>query len=216
MNHLFSHRLSRHEKTGLAIWFFLFCVLSSFIAWYRTHELLQLTESPPVSDFYDSTPIPNHSKIRVFQNYSNIEAHPDHQTLKPALVNLNTADSIQLEKLPWIGPVLAGRIYRFRERLGGFFDIQQLKDIYGFREETWGHIKDRVMVDGILRPLLINTHSLEDMATHPYVGWTKARLLVNYRKQHGPYQNIESVIQSQAFDSIGLEKIKPYLKGAFP
>jgi len=47
-------------------------------------------------------------------------------------IDLNEADSLELQYLPGIGPVFASRIVRFRESLGGFHHVSQLMDVYGF------------------------------------------------------------------------------------
>ncbi len=43
-----------------------------------------------------------------------------HKANADMLIELNSADSASLEKLPGIGPALASRIIRYRSRLGGF------------------------------------------------------------------------------------------------
>ena len=61
------------------------------------------------------------------------------QELQP--VNINTADSIELEKLPGIGFKLAARIIKYRKMLGGYVNVEQLKEVYGIPEETYEKIK---------------------------------------------------------------------------
>jgi len=55
---------------------------------------------------------------------------------KPASLNLNKVDSAQLEGLPRLGPVLAARICKFRESLGGYHSTDQLKEIWGLQPEV--------------------------------------------------------------------------------
>ncbi len=49
-------------------------------------------------------------------------------------IDLNTATAAQLEELPGIGPVLAGRIVDHRERNGPFVEIEDLLDVAGIGE----------------------------------------------------------------------------------
>lgn len=67
-------------------------------------------------------------------------------TLLPDLLDLNSATPRQLETLPGVGPVLAGRIVEFREKRGGFRRIEELLAIEGISERLWQELKPRVVV----------------------------------------------------------------------
>ncbi len=54
----------------------------------------------------------------------------------PASVNINTATQAQLETLPGIGPVIAGRIIEYRTTNGGFRSINQLENVKGIGPKT--------------------------------------------------------------------------------
>jgi competence ComEA-like helix-hairpin-helix protein len=49
----------------------------------------------------------------------------------PARLNINTASAEELEDLPRIGPVLAGRIVAYRSKRGPFRSVSQLVEIDG-------------------------------------------------------------------------------------
>ncbi len=55
----------------------------------------------------------------------------------PVALSLNGADSAALEQLPGIGPVLASRIVRYREKLGGFYNVAQLREVYGISDSLY-------------------------------------------------------------------------------
>ncbi len=59
-------------------------------------------------------------------------------------INLNTATRTQLEQLPRIGPAIAGRIIRLRERLGKFMDVSDLLMVQGIGEKTLHGIRHAV------------------------------------------------------------------------
>lgn len=66
---------------------------------------------------------------------------------KPAgKVNLNTADAEQLQTLPGIGEVLAGRILEYRKAYGKFTNIEQLMDVEGIGEMKFAAIRDQITV----------------------------------------------------------------------
>jgi competence ComEA-like helix-hairpin-helix protein len=63
------------------------------------------------------------------------------------VVDLNTATLVELDALPGIGPVVAGRIIAFREKRGGFRRIEELLAIPGISERRWQELKELVEID---------------------------------------------------------------------
>jgi competence protein ComEA len=65
---------------------------------------------------------------------------------KSALVNLNTASKDDLEELPRVGPVTAGRIIDFRAQYGGFRSVDQLMEVSGVGQVTFAGLAPLVTV----------------------------------------------------------------------
>ncbi|MGA8115878.1 MAG: ComEA family DNA-binding protein, partial [Actinocatenispora sp.] len=63
-----------------------------------------------------------------------------------AKINLNTATSADLDKLPGIGPALAQRILSFRTEHGGFRSVDELKQVSGIGDARFADLKDLVTV----------------------------------------------------------------------
>jgi DNA uptake protein ComE-like DNA-binding protein len=111
-------------------------------------------------------------------------------------VELNSADSAQLEALPLIGEKLAARIIRYRNRLGGFYRVEQLKEVYGLRDSAYRVIAERVEVDSSrISRLAINSASFGQLGSHPYLGYKNAKLIDRYRKEHGSIKNWSELMQ---------------------
>ncbi|MBO8126162.1 MAG: helix-hairpin-helix domain-containing protein [Firmicutes bacterium] len=55
-------------------------------------------------------------------------------------VDLNTASGEQLEELPGIGPVLAGRIVEYRKEAGGFKTLAELQRVKGIGEAKYAEL----------------------------------------------------------------------------
>jgi competence protein ComEA len=62
------------------------------------------------------------------------------------LVNINTATQAELETLPGIGPALAQRIINYRETVGGFTKIDDIKSVSGIGEKRFEQIKSLISV----------------------------------------------------------------------
>ncbi|MBW8173627.1 helix-hairpin-helix domain-containing protein [Ornithinimicrobium sp. Arc0846-15] len=62
-------------------------------------------------------------------------------------VGLNSASLHQLETIPGVGPVTAGRIVSFREERGPFTSVDQLLDVSGIGEKTLESLRPYVSLD---------------------------------------------------------------------
>lgn len=63
------------------------------------------------------------------------------------LTNINEASKIELISLPGIGESLAERIIAYREEIGGFLSIEDIKNVSGIGESKYQMICDLITVD---------------------------------------------------------------------
>lgn len=66
---------------------------------------------------------------------------------RAAMIDLNTAAAAELEQLPGIGSVLAGRIVAYREAHGPFASVEALTQVYGIGEGRVNAIRELVFVE---------------------------------------------------------------------
>lgn len=59
-------------------------------------------------------------------------------------ININTADSSQLQQVTGIGPVTAEKIIRYREEEGRFQSIEDIKNVSGIGDKTFEKMKDQI------------------------------------------------------------------------
>lgn len=126
------------------------------------------------------------------------------------LVDINSADSLQLLEIKGIGPYFASAILRYRKRLGGYVHKEQLLEIYHFEAEKYALVKAKIWVDST-RITKINLNAVDEKLNHPYLDSRRAKALANYRKQHGKFQQIEQLRQTDLLDDERYRKIVPYL-----
>lgn len=128
-----------------------------------------------------------------------------------ARIPINQADENQWATLRGIGPVLSGRIVRFRDKLGGFASIGQVGETYGLPDSVFQSIRHRLVLDQEHRKLRINQLSAEELAEHPYVNWRQAKAVVAYRQASGPFRRAEDFAVLRVFSEEDHQRIRPYL-----
>jgi len=126
------------------------------------------------------------------------------------MIEVNQADSAQLEALPGIGPVLASRIIKYRRLLGGFYEVKQLKEIYGMSDELWLKASPQFVADpAVIKKIEINFLSLSELGRHPYIGFRQAKKIVRFRDTNGKFRGKEDL--AVLFSSDSLQHLLPYL-----
>ncbi|MEV6865138.1 ComEA family DNA-binding protein [Streptosporangium subroseum] len=63
-----------------------------------------------------------------------------------AVIDLNTATPEQLEQLPGVGEVLARRIVEYRDKNGGFRNVEQLREVSGIGDRKYAEMREKVRV----------------------------------------------------------------------
>ena len=127
--------------------------------------------------------------------------------------NINTADTTQLKQIRGIGSKLSARIVKYRDRLGGFHAMSQVKEVYGLQPDIIDSLTKYTFVAKAHSPKTINLNAatVEELRTHPYMTSNLARAIVAYREQHGRFESIEELKQIKIINPEQYEKLRPYL-----
>lgn len=128
------------------------------------------------------------------------------------MLNINTADSVEFRKLQGIGPVLSKRIVAYRQKLGGFYTVGQLREVYGLADSVYERIKVNLecKVQDI-ETININTTEIDVLKEHPYVKYRLAAAVIAYRNQHGAFATLSEIKKVHLVTDEIFEKITPYL-----
>ncbi len=131
---------------------------------------------------------------------------------KAPLIELNSADSLLLTDLRGIGPVLAGRIIKYRNLLGGFVRKEQLLEVYGLPYETFENISRAVIIDttGITR-IDLNKAVFSILIRHPYLDVYTVKGILNYRDIQGNIKDVNELKDNRIIPEESFSRIKPYL-----
>lgn len=105
---------------------------------------------------------------------------PKRRIPEGATVDLNKADSATLTLVPGIGPTYARRIVALRNRLGGYYTILQLQEVYGMTPTRYSEIKKYFSLAEKPQRLRIATLAYDSIPQHPYLS----------REQHNAIERI--------------------------
>ena len=127
-------------------------------------------------------------------------------------VDINLADTSALIRLPGIGSKLSNRIISFREKLGGFYSIEQVAETFGLPDSVYQKIRSSLLLqEKNIRQININTASLDELKQHPYIRYNLANLVVQYRTQHGNFSAISDIKKIMTITDELYNKLSPYL-----
>ncbi len=128
------------------------------------------------------------------------------------VIDINAADTTQWQQIRGIGPVFSRRITSYRELLGGFYSIDQLREVYGMDSTRFDQISSHIKADSInLRKININTADFVTLVRHPYLNRNQVNSILRMRERHGLYQSIDEIKKSDLIDADNFIKIAPYL-----
>lgn len=124
------------------------------------------------------------------------------------VLNLNHADTTELKKVPGVGSGIARSIVNYRQRLGGFYRIEQLQEIHlDYRQlQTWFTV-----TPSEIRRINLNRVGIERLRNHPYINFYQAKALVEYRKKKGILHNLKPFALYEEFTESDLERLSHYV-----
>jgi competence protein ComEA len=127
--------------------------------------------------------------------------------------DLNLADSTALTAVYGVGPVLAARIIKYRNFLGGFIRESQLNEVYGLKPDIVAKVRERFAIQS--KPVIIrkdiNRISLYDLAKTPYISLDLAKSIIAYRSKVGKISDMKELTKLQHFPTEEIDIIEVYL-----
>lgn len=122
-------------------------------------------------------------------------------------LDLNLSDTTALQRVPGIGPYFAGRIVRYRQRLGGFYSARQLKEIEDFPEEAIFFFR----TSNNIHKINVNMLKLNELKRHPYINYYQAKAIVDYRRLRGPLHSLDELRLLKDFTAEDIARLQHYV-----
>jgi DNA uptake protein ComE-like DNA-binding protein len=131
---------------------------------------------------------------------------------KSQVLELNTCDSAALESLPGIGPVLARRIIRYRNLIGGFAVSGQLREVYGLSDSTYNIISKRVRADSsLIEKINLNRTDYKRLSRLPYLEKYDVTSILKFRELQGRILSLDELIENKILTPEKASKVRPYV-----
>jgi len=129
------------------------------------------------------------------------------------MLDLNQSDSLDLQILRGIGPSYGKRIYIYGQKLGGYTEISQLKEVYGMTDSLYNMISKHLKIEKANpRKLNINSATIKELSAHPYIDFYLAKAIIKLRIDLKNYTTIDQIRQIHLLDQKSYEKLIPYLE----
>ncbi|MCX6241263.1 MAG: helix-hairpin-helix domain-containing protein [Bacteroidetes bacterium] len=128
-------------------------------------------------------------------------------------IDINKADTLELQRLKGIGPSYARRIVNYRNRLGGFINNRQLLEVWGVDTALYNLIREHLIVtsDSVIK-LEINTISFKELLKHPYFPYEITRAIILYRQKNKIFRSVDELQLVEGVSDSAFRKIRPYVK----
>jgi len=128
------------------------------------------------------------------------------------IIDINRADSIQLQSVFGIGKVLSSRIVKYRDLLGGYYSTTQLNEVYGITDSLCSGFSSIFTIDtACIKKMDLNKATIHDLRKHPYLNYYEAKAIVSYRRLIGPFESKKQLIDNYLLSETTYLKVAPYL-----
>lgn len=126
-------------------------------------------------------------------------------------IELNTADTTALKMIPGIGTGYANRIVKYRNLLGGFTSINQLKEVWGMDDYLYEKITPYIVLQNRHKKINVNNTGFEELKKHPYINYKQAKIIVDIRERKGNIESIDRLALLEEFSEKDIKRLTPYL-----
>lgn len=136
--------------------------------------------------------VKNKKQLKEYKNYPNTAFAKKE---KITIIDINQASQEDLIKIYGIGEAISLRILKFKENLGGFVSMEQMKDVWGLSPEVIENLNAhfKVLAAPEVKKVDINNASIKELSQFPYFNFQQAKQIVTFRSMHGDFKNVDDL-----------------------
>ena len=153
--------------------------------------------------------------VKKWETREKMEEREDRQTYTSnkfqtlTKVDVNMADTALLRRIPGIGGKISEAIVAYRKKLGGFYSVEQLRELKIVSPELLEWFEVSSSPD--IQRLNINKASFQALNSHPYISYEQTKALLQYIRLYGKVKDEQALLETGLFTKEEVEKLKPYL-----
>ena len=152
---------------------------------------------------------PFYNKIK---KYIKIDTDIKNNQNNNIVIEINSANETELQKINGIGKTFASRIIKYRKLLGGFYSKNQLTEVYGIDKEKLTEISNQIKIDTLkIKKININTADFKTIIKHPYINKSTTSKILDYRKFAKKIKSYKELIKNNVLLKSDYKKLRPYL-----
>ncbi len=167
----------------------------------RLKPYIQMTETKIIKE------------VKEMKEFNKIGEKQEKITLG-TFININEADTSMLKKISGIGSGFANRIIKYREILGGFYSVEQIREVYGVDDILFTKIAPFITIseNDSIKKIPVNQYSLDKLKSHPYINFYQAKTIIDIRKKRGKVQSLSELSLLEEFPQKELDRLSYYLE----
>lgn len=153
----------------------------------------------PYIDIVEAVPGPAPARMEVYRSNKLHEGET---------VDLNCGDTSQLKRVPGVGSVLARRIVKYGNLLGGYVSPAQVAEVYGISPDA---VKWFRTDNAAPHKVNLNTAAYGEMLRHPYLNKPQVEAVMRRRRTLGKISDIGQMRFDSAFTERDIQRLAPYV-----
>lgn len=126
-------------------------------------------------------------------------------------IEINSSDTTDLKKIPGIGSAFSNRIVKYRNLLGGYNSLNQLKEVWGMDDDLFNKIIPYLKITSNTKKIKVNTASFEELNKHPYIKYKRAKIIIDIRERKGKIESMDRLSLLEEFTEADTKRLTPYL-----
>ena len=133
---------------------------------------------------------------------------------RDTIIEINHADTTDLQFIRGIGSYVARKIIRYRNQLGGYYTLEQLREIAELDFVQWDSVVPHLCLDTTdIRKIPVQTASLKLLTEHPYLTFSQAQQIYNMRRRKFRFEpaDLEEILSTKE-----KERLLPYMDFTAP
>ncbi len=148
----------------------------------------------------------------IYKKNSSEHATSAQLNLAPGSIEINACDTALLIDKLHLKRWMAARIIKYRNLLGNFYSIEQLKEVYGLKKDTYQRIQKYLSCDSsLVKKIDVNHASFKTLVHHPYIDYETTKKIVNSRRYLKGFNKLSELKNLAGIPDSVYEKIRHYL-----